>query len=443
MTEYRIPALIERKRDGAELSREEIEFLIARYTDGGAPDYQMAAFAMAVYFRGMTPRETTDLTRAMLHSGEVLDLSEIPGPKADKHSTGGVGDKTSLILAPIAAACGVTVPMISGRSLAHSGGTLDKLESIPGFRVRLSLGEFQRVLGAHRLSFIGQTEEIAPADKKLYALRDVTATVPCPPLIAASIMGKKLAEGIDALVLDVKTGDGAFMREERNAKALAERMVAIGRGMGKDVVALITRMDQPTGFAVGNALEVRESIETLRGQGPEDLTALSIELAAWMIRLCAVEPSLDAARKRAAQSIASGAALRVFRNVIEAQGGDPRVCDDTGLLPEAARREEIRATESGFLSRAGALAIGEASMALGAGRDTVADSVDPSVGILLARKVGDPVCRGDLLATLFFNDPGKRDRATRRLRHGAGAFEISPERPRSLEMVTDVIGGGA
>ncbi len=427
----RAPEILERKRDGKTLTRAEIDFLIAGYTRGEVPDYQMAAFAMAVNFRGMSVEETTDLTRAMLRSGEVLDLSDLPGPKVDKHSTGGVGDKTSLILAPLAAACGVTVPMISGRALAHSGGTLDKLESIPGFRVGLSLDEFRKTLRAHKLSFIGQTVEIAPADKKLYALRDVTATVPVLPLIVASIMGKKLAEGIDALILDVKTGDGAFMQREEDAVTLATRMVAIGKGMGKKVAAVITDMNEPTGHMIGNSLEIEESVLTLRGAGPKDLTDLSVELAAWMLVLTAVQPDLGAARARIRGAIASGAGLDLFRRVIEAQGGDPRVCDDPSRLPHASGRHEIRAKEAGFLHRIGCRAAGEASMLLGAGRNTVADRIDPAVGIELGRKVGDAVEKGDVLATLHFNDQARLDAALARLE---GAFEIAadPVPPRPL-----------
>jgi pyrimidine-nucleoside phosphorylase/thymidine phosphorylase len=427
----RAPAILERKRDGQPLTRAEIEFLVAGYTRGDVPDYQMAAFSMAVSFRGMSDEETTDLTRAMLHSGEILDLSDLPGPKVDKHSTGGVGDKTSLILAPLAASCGVTIPMISGRALAHSGGTLDKLESIPGFRVGLSLDEFRKTLRAHQLSFIGQTAEIAPADKKLYALRDVTATVPVLPLIVASIMGKKLAEGIDALILDVKTGEGAFMQREEDSVTLAERMVAIGKGMGKRVAALITDMSEPTGRMIGNALEIEESILALRGQGPKDLTDLSVELAAWMLVLTRVQGNLEAARAKVREAIASGAGLEKFRRVIEAQGGDPRVCDDPSFLPRASGRREIRASSQGFVQRVSSRASGEASMLLGAGRNTVTDPIDPSVGIELARKVGDQVATGDLLATLHFNDGGKLDAALSRL---AGAFEIgeSPVPPRPL-----------
>lgn len=427
----RAPAILERKRDGKTLTRAEIEFLIEGYTRGDVPDYQMAAFAMAVNFRGMSDEETTDLTRAMLHSGEILDLSDLEGPKVDKHSTGGVGDKTSLILAPLAAACGVTVPMISGRALAHSGGTLDKLESIPGFRVGLSLDEFRKTLRALHLSFIGQTVEIAPADKKLYALRDVTATVPVLPLIVASIMGKKLAEGIDALILDVKTGDGAFMQREEDSVLLAERMVAIGKGMGKRVAAVITDMNEPTGLMIGNSLEIEESILALRGQGPKDLTDLSVELAAWMLVLTAVQPDLDAARAKIRAAIASGAGLERFRRVIEAQGGDPRVCDDPSRLPHASGRHEIRAETRGFVHRIGCRAAGEASMLLGAGRNKVTDPVDPAVGIELGRKVGDAVDRGDLLATLHFNEKTRLDAALARLN---GAFEIGaePVPPRPL-----------
>jgi pyrimidine-nucleoside phosphorylase/thymidine phosphorylase len=432
----RVPAILERKRDGHSLTRAEIDFLIAGYTTGDVPDYQMAAFAMAVNFSGMSDEETTDLTRAMLHSGSILDLSDLPGPKADKHSTGGVGDKTSLILAPLAAACGVTVPMISGRALAHSGGTLDKLESIPGFRVGLGLDEFRSTLRAHKLCFIGQTVEIAPADKKLYALRDVTATVPVLPLIVASIMGKKLAEGIDALILDVKTGDGAFMQREEDAVTLATRMVAIGKGMGKRVAAVITDMNEPTGRGIGNSLEVEEAISTLRGQGPKDLTDLSVELAAWMLVLTAVQPSLEAARTKIRGAIATGAGLELFRRVIEAQGGDPRVCDDVSRLPHASGRHEIRAESTGFLHRVGCRAAGEASMILGAGRNTVADKVDPSVGIELGRKVGDAVETGDLLATLHYNDRSRLDAALARLK---GAFDITAAPVPARALVRRVI----
>ena len=316
--------IILRKRQGAELSTEEIGFFIRGYERGQIPDYQASALAMAVFFRGMTPGETVALTEAMMRTGEVLDLSDLPGPKVDKHSTGGVGDKTSLVLGPLAAACGLRVPMISGRGLGHTGGTLDKLESIPGFRVSLGLAEFRDVLRKCGIGLIGQTPEIAPADKKLYALRDVTGTVESLPLIAASIMSKKMAEGIDALVLDVKTGDGAFMQKFEDSRALAESMVRIGRGMGKKVVALITDMDQPLGLAAGNALETAECIDTLKGHGPADLESLSIELAAWMLTLGGAAQDLDTARGAAREALAAGRGLAKFQEVIALQGGDPR-----------------------------------------------------------------------------------------------------------------------
>ena len=408
--------VIQRKRDGRELTAEEIGFFISSYTSGKIPDYQAAALAMAVYFKGMTAAETVALTRAMMDTGEVLDLSDLPGPKVDKHSTGGVGDKTSLILAPLAAACGLTVPMISGRGLGHTGGTLDKLESIPGFRVGLSLDEFRAVLRKCRLGLIGQTPEIAPADRKLYALRDVTSTVESRPLIAASIMSKKMAEGIDALVLDVKTGDGAFMKTFEDSKALAQAMVDIGRGMGKKVAALITGMDQPLGRTVGNALEIAESVETLKGQGPKDLEDLSVELAAWMLSLAGAEASLEAARARVRGVLRSGAGLAKFREVIELQGGDPKVCDDPRHLPAAAEKIDLRAETGGRVARIACRAVGHAAMLLGAGRETVDSRIDPAVGLVLHKKVGDAVGKGEPLLTLHVNDRRQLDEATRMLR---------------------------
>ena len=401
--------IIQKKRDGQELARSEIEFFVAAYTRGEIPDYQASALAMAVFFRGMAEAETTALTEAMMRSGEVLRWDDLDGPKADKHSTGGVGDKTSLILAPLAAACGLYVPMISGRGLGHTGGTLDKLEAIPGFRVSLSLAEFRAVLRKCRLGLIGQTPEIAPADRKLYALRDVTGTVESLPLIASSIMSKKMAEGIDALVLDVKTGDGAFMKAFPDSRALAETMVKIGRGMGKRMAALITDMDQPLGRSVGNALETAECIESLKGRGPDDLVSLSIELAAWMLHLTALTPSLEAARARVRDSLASGAGLRKFQEVIELQGGDPRVCDDTARLPQARETLELRSERDGRVARIGCRAVGHAAMLLGAGRETVQSAIDPAVGVVLHKKVGDPVAQGEPLATLHVNERKRID----------------------------------
>ena len=398
--------LIRRKRDGGELSREEIGFLVEGLTDGIVPTYQWAALAMAIVWRGMTAAETAALVEAMLHTGTVLDLSDIPGPKVDKHSTGGVGDKTSLILAPVAAACGVTVPMVSGRGLGHTGGTLDKLESIPGFRIDLDLAAYRRVARACGLVLIGQTAEIAPADRVLYALRDATATVESIPLITASILSKKLAEGIDALVLDVKCGDGAFMSRIEDARALAASMTTIGRALGKPVQAILTSMDVPLGRMVGNALEVRESVDCLKGEGPADLMEVSLELAAEMLLLGGVATSRDQALDRCRRAIADGSALERFRRVVVAQGGDGRVCDEPEkVLPRGACVELVRAERSGSVHALKAWAVGQASMILGAGRRTAEDAIDPAAGIILHRTVGDRVAAGDVLAELHFNPP--------------------------------------
>ena len=428
--------VIQKKRDGHELTSEEIAAFIEGYTRGTIPDYQASALAMAVFFKGMTSRETVALTESMMRTGEVLDLGELPGPKVDKHSTGGVGDKTSMVLAPLAAACGVYVPMISGRGLGHTGGTLDKLESIPGFRVGLSLDEFRAVLRKSHLGLIGQTPEIAPADRKLYALRDVTSTVESRPLIAASIMSKKMAEGIDALVLDVKTGDGAFMVKEEDSRALAEAMLAIGKGMGKKIVALITDMEQPLGRTVGNALEIVECIETLQGKGPEDLETLSVELAAWMLSLGGASPTLDAARARVREALASGAGLRKFQEVIGLQGGDPRVCDDLSRLPRAAETLELRAESAGRVTGIACRAVGTAAMLLGAGRETVDSTIDPGVGLVLRKKVGDAVSTGEPLATVHVSDRRRLDEALAMLRR---AIRIGPEAPAPRPLVHAVM----
>ena len=427
--------IIQKKRDGAALTPAEIGFFVSGYTAGRIPDYQASALAMAVFFRGMTPEETVSLTESMMRTGEVLDLSSLPGPKVDKHSTGGVGDKTSLVLAPLAAACGVFVPMISGRGLGHTGGTLDKLESIPGVRVGLSLDEFRAALRRTGMGLIGQTPQIAPADRKLYALRDVTATVESRPLIAASIMSKKMAEGIDALILDVKTGDGAFMKTFEDSCALARAMVDIGRGMGKKVAALITDMDQPLGFAVGNALEVAECLDTLRGRGPRDLEDLSVELAAWMLHLAADEP-LDGARARIRRTLASGEGLRKFREVIAIQGGDPTVCEDASRLPRARRTVAVAAEGAGHVTRIACAAIGHAGMVLGAGRETVDSTIDPAVGLVLHKKVGDAVAAGEPLATLHVNDEARLDDAVEMVR---SAIRIGPDAPPATPLVRLVI----
>jgi pyrimidine-nucleoside phosphorylase len=428
--------VVQKKRDGGELTREEIEFFVRGYSGGEIPDYQAAAFAMAVFFRGMTTAEIVALTEAMMRTGEVLDLADLPGPKVDKHSTGGVGDKTSLVLGPLAAACGVYVPMISGRGLGHTGGTLDKLESIPGFQVRLSLAEFRRVLRECGLGLIGQTREIAPADRMLYALRDVTATVSSMPLISASIMSKKMAEGIDALVLDVKCGDGAFLPGRDQAKALATTMVGIGRGMGKKVVALITAMDQPLGRAVGNALEVAECVETLKGRGPADLESLSIELAAWMVHLAGVAVTLDAARAKVREALASGAGLERLRRVIQLQGGDPGVCDDPSRLPQAPETIVVRSERDGRVARLAARAVGDASMLLGAGRETVQSAIDPAVGFVFHKKVGDPVAANEPIVTAYLGKTSRREEALARLRE---AIVVAPEAPAREPLVLDIL----
>jgi pyrimidine-nucleoside phosphorylase len=420
--------VIRKKRDGGELSPEEIEFFVSSYTSDRIPDYQVAAWLMAVLLRGMTRAEIAALTESMLHSGSVLDFSDLPGRKVDKHSTGGVGDKTSLVIAPAVAAAGVPVPMISGRGLGHSGGTLDKLESIPGFNVNLSLAEFRRVLATCGCALIGQTAEIAPADKKLYALRDVTSTVESPPLICGSIMSKKLAEGIDALVLDVKTGSGAFMKSEEAATSLAELMVETGVRMGKKMVALITDMDQPLGNKVGNALEIEECIEVMRGSGPADLRELCLELAAWMLFLADRVTSLDEGRRLAAKLIASGAALEKFREIISLQGGDAGVIDDTRRLPQALQRLPILSPSDGFVASIQCERVGVASLVLGGGREKKEDTIDPAVGIIVHKKVGDAVQAGEALATIHYNSDTRLAEARRLLE---GSYSIAPQPPVS------------
>jgi len=435
---FRAIDAIRKKRDGGELSREEIESLVNAYTRGDVPDYQVSAWLMAVVLRGMTRAETAALTDAMLHSGEVLDLSSLPAKKVDKHSTGGVGDKTSLVLAPLVAAAGVAVPMISGRGLGHTGGTLDKLEAIPGFDVNLTVGDFRRVLEACGCSMIGQTAEIAPADRKFYALRDVTGTVESPYLICASIMSKKLAEGIDALVLDVKTGSGAFMKKEKDAVFLAELMVETGQRMGKQMVALITDMDQPLGKMVGNALEVVEVIEVLRGRGPKDLRELCIELAAWMLYLGGAASNIAGGRKKGADLIDSGQALERFRKMIELQGGDPRVIDDTGRLPVTGNKMTVVSAHRGYLSTVHCEEVGTACVILGGGRERKEDSVDPAVGIELHKKVGDPVSAGEALATIYYN---AQDRAARARQILEASFQVADSPPQERRpLVHRVIG---
>jgi len=418
------PELIRKKRDGQRLAREEIFDFIQRYTRGEIPDYQCSSLLMAIFFRGLSREETADLTEAMMRSGEVLDLSEFPQPKVDKHSTGGVGDKTSLVVAPVAAAGGLMVPMISGRGLGHTGGTLDKLESIPGFNPRLSLAEFRRVLGACGMGLIGQTDTLAPADRKLYALRDVTATVESIPLISASIMSKKLAEGIDGLVLDVKTGSGAFMKKLEDSRELASRMVEIGTVCKKKVAAVITDMSQPLGNAVGNALEVMECLETLKGRGPCDLVEVSRELTAQMFVVGGAEKSVDAGRARFDSLLASGKPLETFARTVTEQGGDAGVVEDYSRLPSARQEDSVVAWEDGWVSSLEAFSVGRASMVLGAGRERLDSVIDPGVGLIFERKVGDRVSAGERICVLYANDESRLDRAREMLR---SAISISPE----------------
>jgi len=429
--------IIRKKRDAAELTCDEIDFLVQGATSGAVPDYQLAAWLMAVIWRGMSAAELAALTEAMLHSGQVIDFSDIPGAKVDKHSTGGVGDKTSLVLAPVVAAGGLKVPMISGRGLGHTGGTLDKLESIPGFNVNLSLGDFRRVLDTCGTALIGQTPEIAPADKKLYALRDVTATVESPYLICASIMSKKMAEGIDALVLDVKTGDGAFMKKQSDAEYLAQLMVETGTRMGKKVVALITDMEQPLGRKIGNALEVEECVEVLRGKGPNDLRALSLDLSAWMFLLGGRTKTVDEGKVLAAEMIESGRARDTFREVIRLQSGDPKIVDDTGYLPKAKNRKSVQAPRSGFVTAIHCYQVGVASMMLGGGREKKEDSIDPSVGLVLAKKVGDAVKSGEPLCEVHYNSEARLENAMTLL---GKSFEIGDKAPAVSPLIRKIIG---
>jgi pyrimidine-nucleoside phosphorylase len=423
---FRAIDVIRNKRDGAELSEGEIAWLVHAYTRGDIPDYQVSAWLMAVVLRGMTRPETAALTDAMLHSGEVLDLSSLPSKKVDKHSTGGVGDKTSLVLAPLAAAAGITVPMISGRGLGHTGGTLDKLEAIPGFNVNLSVGEFHHVLKTCGCAMIGQTAEIAPADRKLYALRDVTGTVESPYLICASIMSKKLAEGIDGLVLDVKTGSGAFMKNLKDAEFLAALMVETGERMGKQVVALITDMDQPLGNMIGNSLEVIEVVDVLRGSGPEDLRELCLELAGWMLQLGGVSKTVAEAKQQSAHLISSGKALEKFRQMVELHGGDAKAIEDVHRLPRARQTSEVSAVKSGYLTSMQCEQIGTACVILGGGRERKEDAVDPAVGIVLHKKVGDRVAPGELVATIHYNEESRAERARQLILENCQIGDVAP-----------------
>ncbi len=418
--------IIRKKRDGQPLDASEIDAFVAGATSGSWPAYQVSALLMAIVLRGMNPDETAWLTQAMVHSGVRLDLSDLPGSKVDKHSTGGVGDKTSLILAPLVAACGGIVPMMSGRGLGHSGGTLDKLESIPGFRVGLSLDEFRVALRRVGCALIGQTAEIAPADKVLYALRDVTATVESIPLITASILSKKIAEGIDALVMDVKCGRGAFMKNRTDARQLAESLVTIGGASGVRTQALITAMDVPLGRAVGNALEVIECLEILKGRGPADLKTLSLLLAARMLLLGGVAATLEEAQAKIEAALAAGRGLEKFQQIIEQQGGDPRIVEDYSRLPQAPQSTVFRAERSGYVTALDAELVGRATMLLGAGRDRVEDVIDPGVGAVVRATSGDLVQVGDAIVELHYRDGSRLEAALELLRRACVIAEAAP-----------------
>jgi pyrimidine-nucleoside phosphorylase len=432
--------VIRKKRDGGSLAREEIAFFINGVTQGSLADYQASALLMAVFLKGMSTDETAMLTDAMLHSGEVLDFSDISQAKVDKHSTGGVGDKTSLILAPLVAACGAAVPMISGRGLGHTGGTLDKLEAIPGYRVHLSLAEFRVILGEVGFAMMGQTGEIAPADKKLYALRDATATVEAIPLIVASIMSKKLAAGLDALVLDVKTGTGAFMSDENDARELARALVLTGNSCGVRTEALLTDMNQPLGRGVGHAIEVRECIEILRNEtamGVRPVMELSLELAARMVASSGVEPQLEAAREKVQSVLESGAALECFRRNVEAQGGNPRVCDEPRqLLPLTPHEVKVESTRTGFVTGIDTAEIGHAIAAIGGGRVRIEDVIDPGIGFASEAKLGDEVKAGDALGLLYCRDTAQAQAAKERIR---AAYTISDNSIPVPTLIKEVI----
>ncbi|HLR08722.1 MAG TPA: pyrimidine-nucleoside phosphorylase [Bacillota bacterium] len=400
----RMVDIIEKKRDGYALTKEEIDFVIQGYTNGEIPDYQMSALAMAIFFQDMTPDERVHLTMAMVESGDKIDLSHIDGIKVDKHSTGGVGDTTTLILAPLVAAVGVPVAKMSGRGLGHTGGTIDKLEAIDGFQVEIDNQTFNELVNKNKLAVIGQSENLTPADKKIYQLRDVTATVDSIPLIASSIMSKKIASGSDAIVLDVKTGSGAFMKDLESAQALAKAMVQIGNGAGRKAMAVISDMNQPLGFAVGNALEVKEAIATLQGSGPQDLEELCLTLGSQMVYLGGKAATVDEAREKLIEAIRSGQAIEAFKTFVRAQGGDASFIDDPEKLPTASYTFNVEAQKDGYVAEIVANEIGHAASMLGAGRLTKESSIDLAVGLVLNKKVGDKVQKGDHLATIYSNN---------------------------------------
>ncbi|MCT2534480.1 pyrimidine-nucleoside phosphorylase [Aquibacillus koreensis] len=431
----RMVDVISKKRNGEALSKEEIDFVIKGYTNGDIPDYQMSALAMAIYFQDMTTEERVHLTMAMVESGDQIDLSDIEGIKVDKHSTGGVGDTTTLILAPLVAAVGVPVAKMSGRGLGHTGGTVDKLESIEGFKVELDSKTFNELVNKNKVAVVGQSGNLTPADKKLYGLRDVTATVNSIPLIASSIMSKKIASGADAIVLDVKTGSGAFMQELEDSRALAQAMVEIGNGAGRNTIAVISDMDQPLGFAIGNALEVKEAIDTLRGQGPADLHELCLTLGSQMVYLAGKADTIEAAREKLEHAMESGEAIEKFKTFIASQGGDASVIDDPSKLPTANYTFEVEAKEDGVIAAIVADEIGIAASILGAGRSTKDDVIDLAVGLVLNKKVGEQVTKGDSLVTIHSN----REDVAEVIEKIYQSYTISKEVVETNQLVYDII----
>lgn len=428
--------IIRKKRDGVILSKEEIEFFVKEYTSGRLPDYQASSLAMAIFFSGMSDEEILDLTEAMISTGIVVDLSGVHGPKVDKHSTGGVGDKISLMLAPLAAACGVKVPMVSGRGLGHTGGTIDKLESIPGFRTGLSIGEYKRILMEVGLVMSAQSEDIVPADRKLYALRDVTATVESIPLITSSIMSKKLAEGIDALVLDVKVGSGAFIKKVTEARKLAKKMVKVGKLHGKKVAAYLTDMNQPLGREVGNWNEVVESIDVLKGEKTcPDVLVLTKQLTAEVVSLGTGE-SLASSKKRVSKAIESGSGYEKFLEMVRAQGGDTKVVQNPDMYPVPKLMSEVKSAEGGYVASIDSFGIGMAVVKLGGGRMKFGDKVDPVVGVTIMKKVGDKVSRGETLAIVKANDQERADAATRQI---VGSYVFTGKKPAPIVLIKERI----
>lgn len=428
--------IIRKKRDGGELTKEEIRFFIDGYTKDSIPDYQMSSLLMAIFLNGLTAAETFAFTESMVHSGDVIDFDEIRTYKADKHSTGGVGDKISIILAPLVASCGLVVPMMSGRGLGHSGGTLDKLESIPGFNTQLSMEEFRDLLHRIGVAMIGQTKTLAPADKKIYALRDVTGTVESIPLITVSILSKKLAEGIDGLVMDIKVGSGAFMKTFKQAKALAYSIKNVVKRSKKDIVCLITNMDEPLGRSIGNSLEILECIDVLKGKGPKDIIDLTVELSAYMLKMGGIEKDLKKARELLVKKLKDGDALNKFRELVSLHGGDPGIIEDSSILGDSRFRHDIRSPKGGYLAKVESEDLGFALARLGAGRVKVTDKVDHTVGMVLNKKVGEKILKGETIATVHYNDEAKFSCESSKL---ASCFKIKAQKPKAKKLILGVI----